>query len=208
MHGDTEVLKIMKGDEQKWPYLPYDAQVEFLQSDGTAYIDTAYTPVQGDEFYAEYEVLDTLVANTYHTLFSAGADTYQVVAMFGKNNSGEVWYARYFSSDTLRYFGSAGSKLSISSSGVVKVDNNNAGTKSYQSALDGNATTLWLLRRRNDTSPMKAKIKSFKITNGNTTKLDYIPVRKNGVGYLYDKVSGELFGNANSTGAFTYGNDV
>jgi hypothetical protein len=37
---------------------------------------------------------------------------------------------------------------------------------------------------------------------------DYIPVRKNGVGYLYDKVSGNLFGNVALNSAFTYGNDV
>ena len=35
---------------------------------------------------------------------------------------------------------------------------------------------------------------------------DLVPVRDNGVGYLYDKVSGELFGNDGS-GSFTYGND-
>jgi len=36
---------------------------------------------------------------------------------------------------------------------------------------------------------------------------DFIPVRKNGVGYLYDKVSGNLFGNDAGSGAFIYGND-
>jgi hypothetical protein len=51
-------------------------------------------------------------------------------------------------------------------------------------------------------------MKSVEMYNGSTLVRSYIPVRKNGVGYLYDRVSGELFGNANSTGAFTYGNDV
>ena len=46
-----------------------------------------------------------------------------------------------------------------------------------------------------------------KIYSGGTLVRDFIPVRKNGVGYLYDKVSGTLFGNAGS-GSFTYGNDV
>ena len=47
----------------------------------------------------------------------------------------------------------------------------------------------------------------FKVTTNNNVVFDLIPVRKNGVGYMYDKVSGTLFGNAGS-GAFTYGNDV
>lgn len=36
---------------------------------------------------------------------------------------------------------------------------------------------------------------------------DLVPVRNNGVGYLYDKISGQKFGNASGSGAFTYGND-
>lgn len=36
---------------------------------------------------------------------------------------------------------------------------------------------------------------------------DFLPVRKNGVGYMYDTVSKELFGNS-GTGAFILGPDV
>ena len=36
---------------------------------------------------------------------------------------------------------------------------------------------------------------------------DLIPVRVGTVGYLYDRVSGKIFGNA-GTGAFSYGNDL
>jgi hypothetical protein len=52
------------------------------------------------------------------------------------------------------------------------------------------------------------RIKFFKIYNGDTLVRDFIPVRKNGVGYLYDRVSGELFGNAAGSGSFSYGDDV
>ena len=54
----------------------------------------------------------------------------------------------------------------------------------------------------------KVRIKAFEVYNGTTLVRDYIPVRKNGVGYLYDKVSETLFGNVASSGSFTYGNDV
>ena len=37
-------------------------------------------------------------------------------------------------------------------------------------------------------------------------QFDMIPVRKDGVGYMYDRVSGELFGNQ-GTGAFLIGPD-
>ena len=49
---------------------------------------------------------------------------------------------------------------------------------------------------------------SCKLIKNGVTVRDFIPVRKDGIGYMYDKVSGELFGNENSSGAFTYGNDI
>ena len=58
------------------------------------------------------------------------------------------------------------------------------------------------------TIPMIGRVYNFKIMDGNAVVRDFIPVRKDGVGYLYDKVSGQLFGNAASSGAFTFGNDV
>jgi hypothetical protein len=51
------------------------------------------------------------------------------------------------------------------------------------------------------------KYYSFKITVGNNVVYDFIPVRKSGVGYMYDKIGGELYGNRGS-GSFTYGSDV
>lgn len=41
---------------------------------------------------------------------------------------------------------------------------------------------------------------------GNDMKMDFIPVRKGNVGYMFDRVSGQLFGNA-GTGAFIIGPD-
>ena len=39
------------------------------------------------------------------------------------------------------------------------------------------------------------------------TRMHLIPVRKNGLGYMYDKVSGTMFGNS-GTGDFILGNDI
>lgn len=54
----------------------------------------------------------------------------------------------------------------------------------------------------------KGKIASLKITNINDeVVLDMIPVRIEQVGYMFDRVSGELFGNS-GTGDFVLGNDI
>lgn len=48
---------------------------------------------------------------------------------------------------------------------------------------------------------------SFKILQNSTLVRDFIPVRKGKTGYMYDKVSGQLFGNA-GTGDFVLGPDI
>jgi hypothetical protein len=50
------------------------------------------------------------------------------------------------------------------------------------------------------------KLYGFKMYNGDIIILDLIPVRVGQVGYMYDKVSKQLFGNA-GTGAFILGPD-
>ena len=46
-----------------------------------------------------------------------------------------------------------------------------------------------------------------KITQGNKIVYDLIPVRKNGIGYMFDKVTNHLFGN-DGTGDFILGPDI
>ena len=45
------------------------------------------------------------------------------------------------------------------------------------------------------------------VTVEGETVLDLIPVRKDGVGYMYDRVSEKLYGNAADSGAFIIGPD-
>ena len=56
-------------------------------------------------------------------------------------------------------------------------------------------------------SPYAFKTGSVQITKGDSLVRDYIPVRKGTVGYLYDRVTRKLFGNA-GTGDFVLGPDV
>lgn len=50
---------------------------------------------------------------------------------------------------------------------------------------------------------------SFTVRNQGVVVLDYIPVRKNGVGYFYDRISGNLYGKASTcTTDLVIGSDV
>ena len=53
----------------------------------------------------------------------------------------------------------------------------------------------------------KCRIKYAKFHKGSILVRDFIPVRKGTVGYLYDRVTGALFGNA-GTGDFVIGPDI
>ena len=53
---------------------------------------------------------------------------------------------------------------------------------------------------------MKGRIYSFRVSEGGVLRFDGIPVRKGTTGYLYDRVSKQLFGNA-GTGDFVLGPD-
>lgn len=52
-----------------------------------------------------------------------------------------------------------------------------------------------------------ARIYRIKIYYDNVLALDFIPVRKDGIGYMYDRVTGNLFGNEGS-GEFILGPDI
>ena len=62
--------------------------------------------------------------------------------------------------------------------------------------------------RISNTRKLTINIYGFSIYNENDELiLDIIPVRKGATGYMYDKVSEQLFGN-NGTGSFVLGPDV
>lgn len=59
----------------------------------------------------------------------------------------------------------------------------------------------------NGSYPLSGKVYYLKIYQNDNLVRDFIPVRVGTTGYLYDRVSGQLFENSGS-GSFTYGNDV
>lgn len=208
--GDDIIAKVYKGDTLRYnSALPYDAEVEYLQGDGTAYIDTQYSPVQGDEITVEFQSLAT-ISSSYYCLFSSGTGTYQLIALFGNRQNVTGSFCKYFASGNAQWLAhsfSGWETMTIKQDGTFSIGSDSVRSP-YEHSLDGNNASLFILRRRDGTSGLPAKLRKFSITNNNVTKKDFIPVRKDGVGYLYDKVSGQLFGNAASSGAFIFGNDV
>ena len=193
------------------PPLPYDAEVEWLESDGYAYIDTEIVPTANTKVDVEL-ALDTgfTLGNTAFLFgtFVDGLCRYSVAVPSLSQiriPSGSGF------TNVNAAFSSYGSRHTLSYKfGAVYFDGSR---KSTVGGVVGGSLPIWLFGRNADTAANQAKIAkiisySWKVYDNTTLLRDYKPVRKNGVGYLYDSVSQRLFGNANSVGAFTYGNDV
>ncbi len=204
--GGTTIEKVYIGSQLVWekssPALPYDAEISYIESSGTQYIDPDV--LSGDA---------TDITMTMHIL---AADSSK--RLVGSSNT------------SFEYYLSSSSKLSVRSNNAAANSSktpgtggrhtyriSNAANKYYYDSTSYNFThngtsyqgaSLYLLMRPSASSTgISARLYSCTIKEGDTLLRDFIAVRKDGVGYLYDRVSGELFGNA-GTGSFTLGPDV
>lgn len=182
--------------------LPYDAEVEYIQFTGTQYIDTLVKPTN---HFTEIKYYVPTYVNDGHIL--------------GTSSGASYYHWTEYNNGTQKYFwgknGSEGNGGSWTSAPHIVEMNKGS---NYQVILDGttlgsgyqiySSTTLWI-GRRDSTTNFQGYIYYCKIYDKSTNTLihDFIPVRKDQVGYLYDKVSGQLFGNEGS-GTISYGPDV
>ena len=176
-------------------------QVEYIESTGTQYINTNYTPVENDDINIEK------VKNTgTGCLFSAGNSTNQLILLASSSTN---YYWKYFATGNATAFFteelSNFSTISIAN-GSISINNVVKASSTYAGTVD---TTIQLFRRVNGESYATASIGRFTITNGNKTKLDLIPcyrISDNEVG-MYDLVSNTFYTNA-GTGTFNKGNST
>jgi len=218
---------------------PYSAEIEYLESTGTQYIDLNY-------FACGKDIVELRVRSTTNnwTWYGSGSNATNYPLwnpFFGMQVSGtyKFWgtYVRSKNNnDYLIYFynQSAGSaaypsfKPALSSTTVmnwytykfnqrtvqrdgVSLTGSNGGTINNTVM---NQKTIYLFTANEDdtqnsthTGTSKIQLAWFKLSDSsNNLVFDMIPVRVGTVGYMYDKVSGKLFGNA-GTGDFVLGAD-
>ena len=193
--------------------LPYDAEVEYLSSNGYQYIDTnivpnastgikvkinpnVYNNVNENDVY--FVGLRDNTSNTRWCLGKSGTDRFSVYYGYGSyayigiqtNYGYTVNISLNFLNDkhaTIENTSVNLPTLSFTPTNVIRIFGSSGVNANY--------------------SKFSGKIYSVQISQGNNIIMDLIPVRKNGVGYMYDKISGNLYGN-NGTGTFGYGADV
>ena len=206
----------------------YDSQVEWLQSDGTAYIDTGIKPFNKAngthvmKIEIEIVTLDGFRGNTaiFGSRISNNNTQFTLQFYIDQTGTGNNCWRWAFGNTSKqpthnKTNGTFALYNSISGSDMVM---NITGQHSITSGITNvdveNDYPIFLFAQNSGGSvagrsnSQYLRIKWCKLYDGMTLLRDFIAVRKNGVGYMYDRVSGQRFGNADVSGAFTYGNDV
>lgn len=211
--GSTEVTKAYLGDVMvHGSALPYDAEVEWLQSTGTQRINIPITGATKNTYFCVYAEIMPL----YET---PGSSRRYVMATNPTNQWSMYYYSRNTSTGLIVYASTVGGNSS--GGGLSLPENTKCFFELATDHKDANGTVTSMNRQltttlssfnvfnSHDTTAKGFPIKlySMQITVGTTLQHDLIPVRKGTVGYLYDKISGKLFENV-GTGDFVLGNDV
>lgn len=192
--------------------LPYDARVEWLESTGTQYINTGVYPYRGYTFDTKVAKLNSKYNLVFWGCRSGGTpatddwqcylnsndtpnqpEVYEKVNLWTKKAMGETagnWYSGIKPTIGTMY----------SFAGITVSPQLNRMT--YPIVLFG-----FNMIGSINTSAGICRIGLFTAYSNGEKVVDMIPVRVGNVGYMYDKVSRQLFGNA-GTGTFVVGPDV
>jgi hypothetical protein len=176
--------------------LPYDAQVEYLQSTGaerilfSVYVDD-YITVRVDFMLLETTQQIRPWSMGHPELYISGQNKFSYY--LGAAHATTLTPAVNVLYESNYSFAAR--------SGAV-----NSSAAACQAHTVGNKT-LAIFARNDGNYACKIKVYNVKVWGFGDIKIDAIPVRVGQVGYLYDRVSGQLFGNA-GTGDFILGPDV
>ena len=187
---DDNVVLCKDTDINKWhghyQHPPYDTEIEYLESTGTQYIDTGYKTNNQDNFQ--------LICDVDATSGWMGSNgNLQMDLRINPSPSRRVFKVTH----------------SANSGPITYINNTQVKSQSYHN-YNNYIIALFALGFGEDTVhyyDATEKLYSSKLIINNVIVRDLIPVRVGNVGYLFDKVSGQLFGNA-GTGSFILGPDI
>lgn len=188
--------------------LPYDAEVEYLESTGTQCIDTGIRCEADVGFSIDALFPNAPVAGTYPVVIGAQYSDYSHwISVWAENT--ELRAGTESSTISIPFFTRFAASLNFNNSQRVVVG---AQSVNITTRLITANIGIFCAGDENGFSTFSAsRVYSVQITKGNNIVRDFVPVRftnelGQSEGAMYDKVSGELFRNQ-GTGSFTIGSD-
>ena len=209
-----DLQRISQGSGEVEPPLPYDAEVEYLESTGTQYINTGVCPTDQTGIEVVMYVPSYETSQQGHWFWGV-AETNRRLGIFYNQNINNVTFHRGNSSKALalRLYQGKITFSNINDRKTLIITNNNNSSSFVTTNNSFEAQyTIYLFTVNVNGSPASAnnkpgtRISQCKLYQGNSLVRDMIPVRVGTTGYMYDRVSGQLFGNA-GTGDFIVGPD-
>lgn len=191
--------------------LPYDAEIEYLQSSGTQYINTGILP--NNTTKVELKGVFKYSAGTTRFGSRVGFTLLQFDVVTSSANEVRVDFGTGAINDGQWVVGqhivSAIIIDALTKKATVEYGWNIV-THTYATSFPSQSSyplTLFALNNAgNILLASDMTVLSFRCWKSSVLIMDMIPVRVGNVGYMYDKVSKQLFGNA-GTGAFILGPD-
>ena len=194
--------------------LPYDAKVEYLESTGTQWTDTGVMISRDSVMECELSVTAVVEWGVFFCAIWGNSDVATSGVCYrqrGRDDGVSIWNGTSISDPfkSVNVLGRHAYSLSLTS---AKVDGlewwsgaapETLGSATVKLLWDGGAIPHWTSNLRKG----KCRIYSFGHRIGDGIVSDFIPVRIGQVGYFYDKISRQLFGNS-GTGSFIVGPDL
>ena len=186
--------------------LPYDAEVEYLESTGTQYISTMLIPARVKVGLKPIGPASPPYLNAYFGTNNSGSrtnglysDTKDTLIAVNYNRNNVKFHALWGIFHDVSFDENTVSVDGVTQALVTNFGNVDHATKSFG---------LFDFPQRDTESTPKSAISYCKMWDKKDDNLmaELIPVRVGTVGYMYDRVSGRLFGNS-GTGAFIIGPD-
>lgn len=186
------------------PSLPYDAEVEYLRNpiDNNCWIDTK---IEGN----------VRIVGKAQELSIKGSSC--VLLCSTLEGRGGTYFGEAVSTRKWGLGASTGQNVNIPPTTMAEFDItfNNKGASGMVNGLSLSRTVNinqrnWYIFSTGNISflfPFQGDVYYIKMYQNDALVRDFIPVRVGQTGYLYDKVSGTLFGN-DGTGSFGIGNDI
>lgn len=215
---EGEAVSVAVDGETVWKRVPYDAEIEYIEAAGTQWINTGLVVTPTMRMDVDMAVTDW-DATTYSFTGAGG-----IRFAFGKGWSGSSTGS---GNAGMLYFGLGAQNLASSktlpplkgvrhiysldaATATAWLDNTSFVLSSAGTISTGDRPIMIFAQSTNASGAVRgqqaAKLYGAVFTDNGIVVRDFIPVRIDTTGYLYDRVSGQLFGNM-GTGAFVLGPD-
>lgn len=177
-------------------------QIEYLESSGTQRIDTNI--VGGKNTAIEIKFYVSSIGSSYEGIFGSRV---------ASNNTNSISLFTQNTSNVNQRFGSQvlATQIKINTLYTIYLDKTkitiNDTTTNWNQTADFTTPGTLTLFGIDSFTKSKCKIYYTKIWEDEELVLDLIPVRADNIGYMYDTVSGQVFGNSGS-GSFVLGQDA